>query len=134
MTPFEPFAWTVTQQQIDAYAEAAGADDPIHVDPAGRAAEGGTIAQGMLVMAVMAEYLARALPEGKAWRAGGSLDVRFRSPARPGDRLTVRALPEPGSADGADKGGVSYAVSCSNDAGVVILLGTAIVPAAAVSV
>jgi acyl dehydratase len=131
MTVFEPFSWTVTQRQIDAYAEAAGADDPIHVDPVSRAGEGGTIAQGMLVMAVMAEYLARALPDAGAWRAGGCLDLRFKAPARPGDRLTFRVRPEPEATEG--DCGASYAVSCSNDAGIVILQGTASVPAAALS-
>ena len=126
MRDLAPFTWTVTQGQIDAYAGAAGADDPIHVDPAGRAAEGGTIAQGMLVLAMLAEFVAAALPNAAPWLERGSLDVRFRAPARPGDRLTARALPT-SEADGV----VIYDLWCENAAGIRIVAGTACIPATA---
>lgn len=119
-------AWTVTQGQIDAYARAAGADDPIHVDPAGRAAEGGTIAQGMLVLAMMAEFVAGALPHAGPWFERGSLDVRFRAPARPGDRLTARAVAT-AEADGT----VTFDLWCENAAGTRIVAGTACIPVTA---
>ncbi len=133
MNELNPFTWTVTQQQIDGYAAAAGANDPIHVDPVGRAAAGGTIAQGMLVLAVMAEFVASAVPNGAAWREGGALDVRFRAPARPGDRLTVRAVPATGTSDTQQDGWATYELWCENDAGVRIVSGTARVPLAALS-
>ena len=129
MRELAPFTWTVTQGQIDAYAAAAGADDPIHVDPAGRAAAGGTIAQGMLVLAVLAEFIAAALPNAAPWLAQGSLDVRFRAPARPGDRLTAHALPT-GEADGV----VTYDLWCENVAGTRLVAGAARVPISAFAV
>jgi len=133
MKELGPFSWTVTQQQIDGYAAAAGANDPIHVDPVGRARAGGTIAQGMLVLAVMAEFVANSVPNGAAWREGGSLDVRFRAPARPGERLTVRAAPSPQSDEPRPEGCATYDLSCENDAGVKIIAGTARIPLAALS-
>jgi acyl dehydratase len=133
MNAFNPYSWTMTQRQIDSYAAAAGANDPIHVDPVGRAATGGTIAQGMLVLAVMAEFVARAVPNGAAWRESGSLDVRFRAPARPGDRLTVHAVPS-GDPDGTPHDRyAAYELWCENDAGVRIVAGSARIPLAAFS-
>lgn len=126
-----PFAWTVTQAQIDAYATAAGANDPIHVDSATAAATplGGTIAQGMLVLAVMAEFIGSALDDGAAWRGSGALDVRFRAPARPGDHLVVCARRIVTHADNI----VTYELWCENAAGVRIVAGTAAIPLAAFS-
>jgi len=126
VTTLDPVTWSVTQAQIDAYAAAAGANDPIHVDPVGRAASGGTIAQGMLVLAMMAEFVAAGVPNGAAWRERGALDVRFRAPARPGDRLTVRAERD-GGADAGD-GHLAFALWCENDAGVRIVAGVAHIP------
>jgi 3-hydroxybutyryl-CoA dehydratase len=79
----------VTQAGINRYAEASGDYNPIHIDEAFAASTplNGTIAHGMLVLAYMSEMLARAF--GEAWDASGQLSVKFRSPARPGDTLTV---------------------------------------------
>ena len=87
-------SWTLTQDQINAYAEVAGASDPIHVDLefAKKTPLGGTIGQGFLLFAVMAEQITRGLDHPEAWVSDGVLDVRFRAPARPGDRLTMRAI------------------------------------------
>ena len=87
-------SWTLTQDQINAYADVAGASDPIHVDPefARETPLGGTIGQGFLLFAVMAEQITRGLDHPEAWVSDGVLDVRFRAPARPGDRLTMRAI------------------------------------------
>jgi len=89
-----PLSWTLTQEQINAYAEVAGASDPIHVDPefARETPLGGTIGQGFLLFAVMAEQITRGLNHPETWMSDGVLDVRFRAPARPGDRLTMRAV------------------------------------------
>ena len=79
----------VTQTDINRYAEASGDYNPIHIDEAFAASTPlkGTIAHGMLVLAYMSEMLARAF--GDAWDESGQLSVKFRSPARPGDTLTV---------------------------------------------
>jgi len=87
-------SWTLTQDQINAYAGVAGASDPIHIDPvfAKKTPLGGTIGQGFLLFAVMAEQITRSLDHPEAWASDGVLDVCFRVPARPGDWLTMRAV------------------------------------------
>ncbi len=124
-----PRSWTLTQERIDAYAEVAGANDPIHVDPefARRTPLGGTIGQGFLLFAAMAEQISRGLDRPESWLSEGALDVRFRAPARPGDRLTMRAAradraPESGS------GVVTYEVWCEGPDGRRLMDGTADIP------
>jgi 3-hydroxybutyryl-CoA dehydratase len=83
------FVRQVTQVDISRYAEASGDYNPIHIDPAFAATTPlkGTIAHGMLVLAFMSEMLARVF--GDAWDESGQLSMKFRSPARPGDTLSV---------------------------------------------
>jgi acyl dehydratase len=77
----------VTQAQIDAYAEASGDHNPIHVNEAFARSVGlpGTIAHGLLEMGMLAEAVA-------AWAGGtehvASLAVRFSKPLFPGDTIT----------------------------------------------
>jgi len=110
----------LSQAQIDAYAEASGDHNPIHVDEAfARATElGGTIAHGMLVLAFISEMLTAAF--GRAWLESGRLDVRFRAPARPGDTITARA-----SAGKQIDDSLRYQVECVNQTGEVVISGTA---------
>ena len=82
-----PLTRTVTQDQINAYAEASGDHNPIHVDADFARAVGlpGTIAHGLLDMGILTEAVAR-------W-AGGydrvlSVACRFSKPLLPGDSLT----------------------------------------------
>lgn len=105
MSRIGPFRWTVAQADIDAYAAATGANDPIHVDAS---REGGTIAQGMLVLSTMMKLIGAER---------GAVDVRFRAQVRPGERLTI--LAEPSAASG------TYDLWCENDAGVRVVAGTA---------
>jgi 3-hydroxybutyryl-CoA dehydratase len=79
----------VTQADISRYAEASGDYNPIHIDPAFAATTPlkGTIAHGMLVLAYISEMLARVFDD--AWDESGQLALKFRSPARPGDTLSV---------------------------------------------
>jgi len=83
------FARQVTQADIGRYAEASGDYNPIHIDPefAATTPLKGTIAHGMLVLAFISEMLARVF--GDAWDESGQLSIKFRSPARPGDTLSV---------------------------------------------
>jgi acyl dehydratase len=80
-------ARTVTQAQIDAYAEASGDHNPIHVDPDFARSVGlpGTIAHGLLDMAILTEALAR-------WAGGyeqvASIACRFSKPLLPGETVT----------------------------------------------
>jgi acyl dehydratase len=114
----------LSQAQINAYAEASGDHNPIHIDEAfARATElGGTIAHGMLVLAFISEMMTAAF--GRAWLETGRLEVRFRGPARPGDTITARATAGKPTDDG-----FRYQVECVNQAGKQVISGTAEVKA-----
>jgi len=81
----------LTQEKIDRYANASGDHNPLHIDPAFAATTqfGGTIAHGMLVLAYISEMMTAAF--GPSWAESGSLKVRFRGAARPGDTVTAAA-------------------------------------------
>ena len=82
-----PLSRTVTQEQINAYAQASGDHNPIHVDPDFARAVGlpGTIAHGLLDMGILAEAVAR-------WVGGyeqlATLSCRFSKPLLPGETVT----------------------------------------------
>jgi 3-hydroxybutyryl-CoA dehydratase len=115
-----PLVKLLSQDQINAYADASLDHNPIHIDEAFAATTplGGTIAHGMLVLAFISEMMTAAF--GRSWLETGSLDVRFRAPARPGDTITARA-----DAGTADADGLRYGVECVNQAGEVVISGTA---------
>jgi acyl dehydratase len=90
-----PLSKTVTQPQIDAYAEVSGDHNPIHVDPAAARAVGldGTIAHGMLSMAFLGQLLTDWLgtqPAPGGWVS--RLRVRFQGMVRPGDTVTCQGV------------------------------------------
>ena len=82
-----PLSRTVTQDQINAYAEASGDLNPIHVNEEFARMVGlpGTIAHGMLDMAILTEAVSR-------WAGGAdrvaSIRCRFSKPLLPGDTIT----------------------------------------------
>ena len=82
-----PLSRTVTQDQINAYAEASGDANPIHVNEEFARMVGlpGTIAHGMLDMAILTEAVSR-------WAGGSdrvaSIRCRFSKPLLPGDTIT----------------------------------------------
>ena len=80
---------SVTQDQIERYAEASGDFNPIHVDPqfATGSQFGGTIAHGMMIAASISEMMSLAFHEN--WAENGRLKLRFRSAVRPGDHVTA---------------------------------------------
>ncbi|TMB90450.1 MAG: dehydratase [Chloroflexi bacterium] len=90
---------TFTTEQIDAYAEASGDRNPIHLDDAFARSVGlpGRIAHGMLQMGVAGTVAAEA--------AGGvarlrRLQCRFAGMVVPGDTVTFSAEPaRPGKLD-----------------------------------
>ena len=110
----------LTQPMLNAYAEASGDHNPIHIDEAFAKTTpmGGTIAHGMLVLSFVSEMMAGAF--GSQWLSTGSLDVRFRAPARPGDTVTARA-----TAQEPKDGRLRYAVEVVNGAGEQLISGTA---------
>ena len=80
----------ITQDQIEKYARASGDFNPIHVDHEFAASTqfGGTIAHGMMVAATISEMMAAAF--GRNWPESGSMKIRFRSPVKPGQRITTQ--------------------------------------------
>ena len=82
-----PLTRTVSQSQINAYADASGDFNPIHVDADFASAVGlpGTIAHGLLEMGILAEALSRWA--GSADRLV-SLEVRFSKPLVAGGTIT----------------------------------------------
>ena len=80
---------TVTQAQGEAYADAAGDHNPIHLDAefAAKTPFGRRIAHGMLTLAMVSEMLTSAYPDN--WASGGRLKVRFRAPVFPGETVHV---------------------------------------------
>jgi 3-hydroxybutyryl-CoA dehydratase len=121
-----PVVRTVTQERIGAYADASGDHNPIHVDPEFARATpfGGTIAHGMLVLALIGEMMRGAF--GERWSASGRLKVRFKAPTRPGDTVTASASLLKERDDGAE-----YAVQCASASGEILIEGRATVQAGA---
>lgn len=115
---------TLTQEQIARYAVAARDHNPIHIDEAFAAATpfGGTIAHGMLVLALITEMMHAA--HGERWLSSGALKVRFKAPTRPADTVTAAATLT------RDRAGVlEYAVQCANQRGETVIEGRASVAA-----
>ena len=123
-----PVVKTISQEQIDRYADASGDHNPIHVDEAFARTTPfeGTIAHGMLVLASISEMMAAAF--GEAWLTRGRLRVRFRAPGRPDDTITAtaEALSSPNASP--KKSMLRYAVECRNQRDELLIGGTAEVP------
>lgn len=116
----------VTQKDINLYAEASGDFNPIHIDEAFAAQTplGGTIAHGMLILAYASEMMTKAF--GKNWLDGGSLSVRFKAAARPGDTITASGkIDSIESKEGTLR--ASCSLECCNQKGEVIITGGAVV-------
>jgi 3-hydroxybutyryl-CoA dehydratase len=115
-----PVTRTMTQPMLNAYAEASGDFNPIHIDEAFARTTpmGGTIAHGMLVLSFISEMMTAAFRT--AWLSTGTLEVRFRAPARPGDTVTARA-----TAQEPRNGRLRYAVECVSQTDEVLISGTA---------
>lgn len=116
----------IVQEEINLYAKASRDFNPIHIDKefAKKTPLGGTIAHGMLVLAYISQMMANNF--GKAWLTGGSLNVRFKAPARPGDVLTIRGTirkiqNEP------ERAVISCDVLCANQKNETVISGEALV-------
>jgi 3-hydroxybutyryl-CoA dehydratase len=118
----------VTQEQIDAYANASGDFNPIHLDAefARNTQFGQRIAHGMLVLAFVSEMLTTNFPD--TWHTGGRLKIRFRSPVFPGE--TVSIFGEVASVSGSGPGTVlELKIGCRKPDGSEAISGEASVPA-----
>jgi 3-hydroxybutyryl-CoA dehydratase len=118
-----PVVRQITQPMLNAYAEASGDHNPIHIDEAFARTTpmGGTIAHGMLVLSFISEMMTGAF--GQRWVAGGQLEVRFRAPSRPGDTVTAQAR-----AIESKDGRARWTVECVKQDGEVLIAGTASLP------
>lgn len=114
----------VTQDQIEKYAHASGDFNPIHIDHefAATTQFGGTIAHGMMVAATISEMMAAAF--GRNWPESGSMKIRFRSPVKPGQRITTQGIVRRVDAvDGINR--ISCTVSVVKDDGETAIAGQA---------
>ena len=114
----------VDQDMVTAYAHASGDHNPIHLD-ADFAAEsqfGAIVAHGMLTLAFVAQMMSEAF--GIAWQERGTLKVRFKGPAYPGDLVTTFGhVTRETERDGETL--VECAVGLKNQAGDELITGTA---------
>ena len=114
----------ITQEQIEKYARASGDFNPIHVNHefAESTQFGGTIAHGMMVAATISEMMATAF--GRSWPESGSMKIRFRSPVKPGQRVTTQgSVRRIEASDGVSR--VSCSVSVVKDDGETAIVGQA---------
>jgi 3-hydroxybutyryl-CoA dehydratase len=112
----------VTQEDINLYAEASRDFNPIHIDEdfAKKTPLGGTIANGMLILAYVSQMMTAAF--GRDWLAGGKLNVRFKTPARPGDTITISARIS-GIERNEGQSSIRCDVLCQNQSGDFIITG-----------
>ena len=82
-----PVRRAISRCSIDAYRSASGDHNRIHYDDefAESSRFGGVIAHGMFTLAMISEMMASEY--GSDWLRSGSLRVRFRGAAYPGDLL-----------------------------------------------
>lgn len=113
----------IDQARVLAYANAARDPNPLHTDAAYAATTpfGRPIAHGMLVLALVSEAMAQAF--GSSWVHGGTLNVRWRSPAIHPVVVTARA-----SLRSSTEQTATYEVVCADEHGTVLLTGTATAP------
>jgi 3-hydroxybutyryl-CoA dehydratase len=78
---------TITQGQLNDYAEASGDFNPLHLNAEFAASTqfGGVIAHGMITLAFISEMMLSAF--GTAWLQSGALKVRFKGAAYVGDQV-----------------------------------------------
>ena len=116
----------LNQEKVNLYAEAVDDFNPIHVDEsfAAQTSFGGTIAHGMLILAYVSEMMTLAFD--KNWFSGGKLAIRFKTPARSKDIITVsgkvKSIEE-------DNGNLNFAceIKCQNQNQATIVTGEATV-------
>lgn len=78
----------ITPEMVVGFADVTGDHNPLHTDPAyAEPRFGGIIAHGALLVGFFSALLATQLPGPGA--VARSLNVRFKSPARPGDDIRI---------------------------------------------
>ncbi len=120
-----PVHRTVSRHAINAYRRASGDHNRIHYDDefAANTPFGGVIAHGMLTLTLLSEMMTNAY--GADWLTSGSLRVRFRGAAYPGDTLEAS-----GAVSKRDPEGAGAKITCTvelnnSESGEKIITGTA---------
>jgi 3-hydroxybutyryl-CoA dehydratase len=114
---------TITEDDIERFAEVSGDHNPVHLDAeyAARTPFGGRIAHGILSAAFISAVLGNDLPGPGAIYLGQTL--KFLAPVRIGDTITasveVIAVRE-------EKRIVTLRTDCTNQNGAVVLTGEAV--------
>lgn len=111
----------ISQALIDAYARLSGDFNTVHVDPrAGEAAGfGGTIAHGCIPVEPVFSAL-RAWLGADQLPPGATLRLRYRAPARPGDRIRAHAhVTKLGDIIGTRRATIAFACRNQHDATVI---------------
>ena len=114
----------IIQENINLYAEASKDFNPIHIDEefAKSTPLGGTIAHGMLILAYVSQMLIANF--GRDWLNNGKLNVRFKTPAKPGDTVTISGKVR--KIETTESGtSIKCAVFCLNHTGETIISGDA---------
>jgi acyl dehydratase len=125
---------TVTAEDIELFTAISGDRNPIHYDPdlAARSRFGGIVVQGGITSGLLNALVAEDLPgPGSVFL---EVSWRFLAPVRPGDEITAEATV---TSQREDKPVTTLATTITNQDGVVVLDGTAVVwrdPAVAASV
>ncbi|WP_277207577.1 MaoC family dehydratase [Isoptericola croceus] len=93
-TTFGPSAWrTITQEEVNDFADLTGDHNPIHLDPevAAQTPFGGTIVHGYLTLSLVVPLMAEILEvTGVTTGINYGLDrLRFPAPVRVGARIRV---------------------------------------------
>ena len=112
----------ITQENINLYAQATRDLNPIHINQnfARNTPFQGTIAHGMMILAYIAQMMTAAF--GRKWFDSSQFDVRFKTPARPGDILTVSGIIK--DIDTNKEGTLVFCdVSCRNQKGEPVVIG-----------
>lgn len=118
---------TITQEDINAYAEVSGDFNPIHVDPefARTTPFGTTIAHGCIAGAVITRHVIEKLRAGAGPK---SLSVKFTGPTRSGDSLSCTDEVD-ASAEGLAAGETAYRITCTNQKNETVAIGSAVIAA-----
>jgi acyl dehydratase len=114
----------VTDRDIELFSEITGDRNPIHYDEelAASSRFGGIVVQGGVTSGLLNALVAEQLPgPGSVFL---EVSWRFLAPVRPGDEITARATV---TAARTDKPVTSLETSVTNQDGVVVLDGTAVV-------
>jgi len=85
---------SITQEQIDSFAEITGDHQWIHKDRPGPATKpfGGPVAHGLLILSYALKLASESgVLARMTWVICGYDKLRFRSPVRPGNRIRCRA-------------------------------------------